>query len=88
MAGKRKASSDAAAAGASPPVRVGRLDTIEGVRRELDRLYRVARRQAGAAPDAAVAAKLAYLLQMIGRVVESDVEARLARLEAMLGERG
>jgi hypothetical protein len=80
---KRQAKPDAGSGDTSPHVRVGRLDTIDGVRRELDRLYRAARRQAGAQPDAVTAAKLAYLLNTIGRVVESDVEARLAKLEAM-----
>lgn len=63
-------------------VRVGRLDTLEDVRRELGRLYRAARRASGAEPDAATAAKLAYLLQAVGRTIEgSDLEKRVMELE-------
>lgn len=63
-------------------VRVGKLDTLEGVRRELGKLYRAARRTAGPGPDAATAAKLAYLLQAIGRALDgSELERRVQALE-------
>ncbi len=69
----------------SPAVRVGRLDTIADVRRELARLYRVARHTAGGKLDAVTASKLAYLLNCIGRSLEgSDLERRIAMLETRL----
>ncbi|MDA8259212.1 MAG: hypothetical protein M0Z99_26830 [Betaproteobacteria bacterium] len=68
----------------TPPqgIRVGKLDTLEDVRRELGRLYRAARRASGAEPDAATAAKLAYLLQAVGRTIEGgELERRVMELE-------
>lgn len=66
-------------------VRVGRLDTLEDLRREMGRLYRAARRTAGAEPDAAVASKLAYLLSQIGRNIEgAALEQRVIELERRL----
>lgn len=59
--------------------RVGKLHTIEAVRREAARLYREARRGEVAAGDAS---KLAVLLQLVARLIEgSDLEARVRRLE-------
>jgi hypothetical protein len=73
--------------GASPVVRVGRLDTLSDVRRELARLYRAARRAAGANPDAAVAGKLAYILQAVSRTIEgSEMEKRVIELERRLAK--
>ena len=66
--------------------RVGKLDTLEDVRKELGRLYRAARRKSGPEPDAVVAAKLAYLLQAVARTIEgSEMEKRVANLEKKLG---
>jgi hypothetical protein len=64
---------------ATPPPRLP-LDTMLRVRRELARVYREAR--AGKL-DVADASKLANILQIMGRMIESsDFEARLAALEA------
>lgn len=77
--------SNGAGSGDTSP-RVGKLDTLEGVRNELGRLYRAARRRSGAEPDAATAAKLAYLLVQVGRTIEgTELERRLAELEQRLG---
>jgi hypothetical protein len=71
--------------GAEPPawvVRVGKLDTIAAVRKELRRLYRAARRAAGPDSDALAASKLAYLLNSIGRSLEgAELGKRIERLE-------
>lgn len=67
-------------------VRIGRLDTLASVRRELGRLYRVARKNAGGNVDAATAAKLGYLLNCIGRSLEaSEIVRRLEALEQSIG---
>jgi hypothetical protein len=72
----------------TPQVRVGKLDTLEAVRRELGRLYRAARRTAGPDPDAATASRLAYLLVQIGRSIEgTELEQRIATLERRAGAR-
>ena len=69
-----------------PPVRVGRLSDMRGVRRELARLYKDARTGNGLTP--ANAAKLAYTLTCLQRVLEAEViEGRLNELERRLGER-
>jgi hypothetical protein len=66
-----------------PDVRVGKLDTLSALRDEMARLYRAARRTSGVNPDAATAAKLAYLLTCIGRSLEgSEIERRIQELEA------
>jgi hypothetical protein len=63
-------------------VRVGALDTLAGVRVEMSRVYRAARRACGPAPSPSDAAKLGFLLQAIGRcIVDSEMELRLRRLE-------
>ncbi len=61
--------------------RIGALDTATGVRRELGRLYRVARRNAGAKVTPQDAARLAMILQNITRSLE--VEALDVRLRAL-----
>lgn len=71
----------------NPPseIRVGKLDTIENVRAEMAKLYRAARRASGINPDAATAAKLAYLLNHISRSIEgADLEKRIIELERMI----
>lgn len=63
-------------------IRVGRLDTIESIRNEMARLYRASRRAAGAEPEPAIAAKLAYLLNHIAKSIEgADLEKRIKLLE-------
>lgn len=64
----------------SPPVpRVGRLDRASDVRVELARLYRSARKGDLPISDAA---RLGYLLSLLGRLIEtSDLEQRIERLE-------
>ena len=69
--------------GEDPPPRRARLDTMARVRRELARVYREAR--AGRL-DVADASKLANILQLMGRMIEtSEVEARLDALERRQG---
>jgi hypothetical protein len=69
--------------GEDPPLRRARLDTMARVRRELARVYREAR--AGRL-DVADASKLANILQIMGRMIEtSEVEARLDALERRQG---
>jgi hypothetical protein len=66
-------------------VRVGKLNTLGDVRRELGRLYRAARRTSGPELDAVTASKLAYLLNSVGRSLEAyELEKRIAALEACL----
>lgn len=69
------------AAGAAPPTppRVGALSTIGRCRKELASLYRDARQGHISAQQAA---KLAYLLNILAGMIESqEVEARLEKLE-------
>lgn len=78
---------DKAPAASLPPavrkVRIGRLDSLGGVRREMSRVYREARR-GEIAPSAG--AKLTFMLQGISRVLEFEViEARIAKLEERAG---
>jgi len=62
-----------------PPPRVGRLNTLAGVRQELVRLYREAR--AGTLPTQE-ATRLTFILQAIAKIIEGhDLEARLNALE-------
>jgi hypothetical protein len=69
--------------GEDPPPRRARLDTMARVRRELARVYREAR--AGGL-DVADASKLANILQIMGRMIEtSEVETRLDALERRQG---
>ena len=63
---------------------VGRLDSVAGVRRELARLYVEARR---AELDVSDASKLANVLAVLSRILESSViEERLSALEAAAAE--
>src|SRR3954471_7431948 len=69
--------------GEDPPPRRARLDTMARVRRELARVCREAR--AGGL-DVADASKLANILQVMGRMIEtSEVETRLDALERRQG---
>ena len=72
--------------GAPPPTRggkakyVGRLNTIEGVRIEMVRLYTESRRGELRVGEAS---KLANILFMVGRLLEGvELEARVEALEA------
>jgi hypothetical protein len=69
----------------APPVssiRIGRLDTLRGVRAELGRVYREARRGELATEQAT---RLASVLDMIRRaLVEEVLEQRLTQLEERL----
>ena len=68
-----------------PAIRVGRLDTADRVRRELARVYKDARCRRIEAGDAS---KLASVLGLIVRIVEtSDIERRLAEIERRLADR-
>ena len=68
-----------------PAIRVGRLDTADRVRRELARVYKDARCRRIEAGDAS---KLASVLGLIVRIVEtSDIERRLNALEARIADR-
>jgi hypothetical protein len=62
-----------------PGVRIGRLNTVAGVRREICRLYREARTGAVAIADAS---KLANILYIAGRLLEGqELEERVRKLE-------
>src|SRR4051812_28451696 len=66
-------------------VRVGRLDSVDRVRREAVRLYKDCRQGLLAASDAS---KLAHVLDLVRRLVEAgDLERRLEALEEA-GRRG
>lgn len=68
-----------------PAIRVGRLDTADRVRRELARVYKDARCRRIEAGDAS---KLASVLGLIVRIVEtSDFERRIDALEARIADR-
>jgi hypothetical protein len=74
------------AAGAKTPhPRVGRLDSLPRVRRELARVYADAR-QSRLDPQAA--SRLANVLAILGRMIEGgELEARLAELEQKASQR-
>lgn len=56
-----------------------RLQTIDDVKHELGRIYRLARRGVMETQDLS---RYANVLQILGRLIEgSDLEARLAKLE-------
>jgi hypothetical protein len=74
------------AAKALPAIRIGRLDTLPRVRRELVRVYKMAR--TGEIP-ASEAGKFAFILMTIGKLIEQgDNEKRLQALELLAKERG
>jgi hypothetical protein len=57
-----------------------KLDTLQDVRREMAKVYREARSEM---LDPAVASKLVWVLQAVGKVIEgSDLEKRIEALEA------
>jgi hypothetical protein len=60
-------------------LRIGKLDTLAGVRQELTRIYRASRRGELNTQDLT---RFAFVLQAIARVIaQSDIEARMADLE-------
>lgn len=90
MAEKATQKSSSARAGAGngdgPPSPRQRLPlrSAEDVRRELARLYRDAR---GKRMDVADASRLANILQILGRAIEtSDLEARVIEVERLLAD--
>lgn len=67
----------------SPPIKLAsprmKLETVQNVRRELARIYREARR---GELKVETASRLAYLLDLMSRMIErSDLEARIVALE-------
>ena len=66
-----------------PKIRIGRLDSVGGVVRELGRIYRRARR---GELDVGDATRLAMILREIRCALEaSDIERRLEMLEEACG---
>jgi len=83
-----ESSRPARALGLVSPLRVARLDNLRRVRAELGRLYREARRREGRFPDALTAQRLSNVLGALRTAIEVDeLHARVAELEARLGER-
>ncbi len=75
--------------GTGQPARVGPLRTTAEIRDALARICRETIRREGRFPEAAVAQKLASILGTLHSMTAgADLEARLARLEAMTGVRG
>jgi hypothetical protein len=67
----------------TPQRRKAQLNTIEGVRREMARIYRDA--EAGKR-DTADASKLTFMLAQIGKMLELvDIERRVDALENRIG---
>jgi len=63
----------------NPAPRVGRLDTLQAVRRELSRVYRDART---GKIDPQDGTRFAFILSSIAKLIESsDLEERIAKLE-------
>ena len=63
-------------------IRVGKLDTLAGLRTEMARLYRAARKTIGTEVDPQSAAKLAFILNCISRSIEGvALEERIEKLE-------
>jgi hypothetical protein len=63
-------------------VKIGRLDTLDGVVAELARIYRESRRNE---LDSSTAHRLAVILNLIGRTIEtSELERRLNEIEQAL----
>jgi len=64
----------------TPPPRVGRLDSLQGVRRELVRIYKDMRQKKIPTQEGT---RFAFVLQIIAKVLEqSDLEQRIEALEA------
>ena len=69
----------------NPAPRVGRLDTLQAVRRELSRVYRDART---GKIDTADASRLGFLLVSLAKIIEgSTLEQRIAALEQRTKEK-
>lgn len=61
---------------------IGRLSSLKEVRREIARLYRAARLEAGPTPSPDAAYKLGSLLTATAKLIESsEIETRLAEVE-------
>jgi hypothetical protein len=62
-----------------------KLDTLSDIKREMSKVYRECRTEI---IDAQSASKLVWILQSLGKVIESsDIERRLEALEDSLGNR-
>lgn len=86
----RELSNGAASREGSTPreVRVGRLDSLPALRNEMGRLYRAARRVAGANPTPSDATRLGWLLNALATAVtNSELADRVAALEAKHGRK-
>lgn len=86
----QESSNGAGSSGGATPrdVRVGRLDTLPALRNEMGRLYRAARRVAGANPSPSDATKLGWLLNALATAVtNSELADRVAALEAKHGRK-
>ena len=69
-------------------IRVGKLNSLESVKKELARIYRIARRNAGTNLDVQSVSKLASILGNIGKSIESvDMKKRIAKLEELQEEK-
>jgi hypothetical protein len=63
-------------------VKIGRLDTLDGVVAELSRIYRESRRNE---LDSSTAHRLAVILNLVGKTIEtSRLEQRLNEIEQAL----
>ena len=68
----------------APSPRVGRLNTLQAVRRELSRVYREART---GKIDTADASRLGLLLVSLAKIMESsDLEQRIEALEKLTSQ--
>lgn len=75
-------SSDKGVSPNPPPVRIGRLDTADGIHREMARVYRDSRR---GIITSAEGAKLSFQLMGMLKAIEVKIEVRLAALEQAAG---
>jgi len=65
-----------------PPPRIGQLNSLTAVRREMVKVYREARQ---GQLDRQDASRLVFMLTAIGRLIESsDLEQRLEKVEAQI----
>ena len=71
-----------------PQIRVGPLSTVRQIAHELSRLYKQARRKAGPDIGSAEAYRLASILSVMAKCLEtSEFERRIAEMEAAITQR-
>jgi hypothetical protein len=71
-----------------PKIRVGPLTSVREVPTELSRLYKQARRKAGPDIGSAEAYRLASILSVMAKCLEtSEFERRIAEMEAAITQR-